>query len=305
MVSRTVSILRRERVETTLPVLIDLFVATKEIEGKSLDTIRWYRCMLRRFSRFLGDTATIGDLTLDNARAFVASLRERKVRYENHPRKAPEEGGLSPSTIHAHVRCLKVFGTWLADEGFVSSNPFKRLKRPKLPKPVIETLTDDEIDRLMAGVNPKSFLGARLYVIVLLLLDTGIRASELCSLTIANTHIREGFVKVHGKGDKERHVPIGNGLRKALIRYINAWRPEPLEEGIDELILSVDGYPLTYDGLAQAVKRLGRRVGIPRLHALCWLLSPSVRLTASGLPALPKRASMLVDPDPRLESTAA
>ena len=282
MESATVAILRRERMETTLPVLIDLFVATKEIEGKSPKTIRWYRGMLRAFSEFLGETATIGDLTLDNARAFVASLRGRSVRYENHPRRVPEDGGLSPSTIHAYVRCLKVLGSWLEDEGLTAANPFGRLKRPKLPKPVIEILTDDEINRIVAGANPNSFLGARLYTIVLLLLDTGIRASELCSLALSNTHISEGYIKVMGKGSKERHVPIGNGLRKALVRYISAWRPEPLEEQIDELILAVDGYPLTYDSLAQLIKRLGRRVGVPRLHAHLFRHTFAVRYLMNG-----------------------
>ena len=282
MESRTVSILRRERMETTLPVLIDLFAATKEIEGKSPKTIRWYRSMLGAFSAFLGDAAPIKDLSLDSARAFVASLRARSTRYENHPRKRPEQGGLSPSTIHAYVRCLKAFGSWLYDEGLLASNPFRRLKRPKLPKPVIEILTDEEIDRIMQGINPNCYLGARLYIIVLLLLDTGIRASELCSLTIPNIHVSEGYIKVMGKGRKERHVPIGNGLRKALIRYMNAWRTEPAEDGIDGLVLSVDGYHLTYDGLAQAIKRLGKRVGVPRLHAHLFRHTFAVRYLMNG-----------------------
>jgi site-specific recombinase XerD len=116
----------------------------------------------------------------------------------------------------------------------------------------------------------------------MLLLDTGIRASELCTLTMANTHINEGYIKVRGKGDKERHVPIGNSLKKALIRYINAWRPEPVEEGIDELILSVRGYPLTYDGLAQMIKRLGRRMDVPRLRAHLFRHTFAVRYLMNG-----------------------
>ena len=267
MGQRTIDILRRVRMDTTLPVLIDLFSATKEIEGKSPKTISWYASMLKPFVSFLGETATIKDLTLGNARAFIASLRARKVRYADHPHKKAECGGLSPSTIHAYVRCLKVFGSWLFDEDFLAANPFARLKRPKLPQPVIEILSDEEIELIFAGINPNTYLGARLYIIAMLLLDTGIRASELCSLTLRNTHVREGYIKVMGKGRKERHVPIGTSVKKALVRYINAWRPEPGEETIDELILSVDGFPLTYDGLAQVIKRLGRRVGVPRLHA--------------------------------------
>ena len=74
---------------------------------------------------------------IGDARAFIASLRVRKVRYADHPHKKAECGGLSPSTIHAYVRCLKVFGSWLFDEDFLTAKPFARLKRPNLPQPVI------------------------------------------------------------------------------------------------------------------------------------------------------------------------
>lgn len=282
MESRTVTILRRERMETALPVLIDLFRATKRIEGKSPKTIEWYGEMLKGFVAFLGDNGTVSDLTLDNARAFIAFLLERQTRFENHPRKKPEVGGLSSSTIHAYVRCIKVLGSWMQQEGFLPTNPFEKLKRPKLSQPVIEILSDDEIEKMLKGINPNTLLGARLYVVVLLLLDTGIRASELCSLTIPNVHLEEGYVKVRGKGDKERHVPIGNSLSKALIRYMNAWRPEPAEAGIVELILSNDGFPLTYDGLAQVIKRFGQRVGVPRLHAHLFRHTFAVRYLMNG-----------------------
>ena len=279
---RTVDLLRRERIDTTLPVLIDLFSATKEIEGKSPRTISWYASMLKPFASFLGEAATIQDLTLNNARAFIASLRARKVRYADHPRKKAERGTLSASTVHAYVRCLKVFGSWLSDEGFLAANPFARLKRPKLPKPMIEILSDKEIELIFAGINPNTYLGARLLIIVMLLLDTGIRASELCSLSLQDTHVKEGYIKVMGKGSKERHVPIGTSLKKALIRYIDAWRPEPGEESVDELVLSVDGFPLTYDGLAQVIKRLGRRVGTPRLHAHLFRHTFALRYLMNG-----------------------
>lgn len=268
--------------DTSLPVLVDLMVATKTIEGKSPRTVDWYKQMLQGFMDFLGTSATVSDVTLDNARAYIASLRERPHRFEDHPHHPQQEGGLAPSTVHAYVRCLKVFGTWLAEEGFLPSNPFAKLKRPKLPQPVIEILTDDEIARLLAGISPNTYLGARQYVVVLLLLDTGIRASELCSLTKANTHLDEGFIKVCGKGNKERHVPIGNSLTKALLRYVSTWRPEPTDPTIDELILSDRGLRLSYDGLAQMIKRLGIRVGIPRLHAHLFRHTFAVRYLMNG-----------------------
>jgi integrase/recombinase XerC/integrase/recombinase XerD len=162
---------------------------------------------------------------------------------------------------------LKVFGTWLHEDGLTSHNIFARLKRPKLPKSVIKILTEQEIHSILDSINPNCFLGARQYLIALLLLDTGIRASELCTLTLPNIFIDENKILVKGKGRKERIVPFANGTKRALIRYINTWRPEPVGGGIDSLILSVNGTPLTYNGLSLAIRRLGMRAGVPRLHA--------------------------------------
>lgn len=107
--------------EITFPALIDLFAATKQVEDKRPKTISWYTSMLRPFSRFLGEGATIKDMTIHNARAFIASLEERTSRYDDHPLSPKQEGGLSPYTIHGYVRTLKAFGAWLEEEGYASS----------------------------------------------------------------------------------------------------------------------------------------------------------------------------------------
>ena len=183
--------------EITLPTLIDLFITTKQTEGRSPRTLEWYRDKLGQFARFKGNGSDVPlkDLHLDDARAFIASLQSRDTRWNNHPYQLPVEGGLSPYTIHAYVRALKAFSTWLHEEDFTKHNLFARLKRPKLPQPMIEILSDQEIADIIGAINPNRFLGARLYVMVLLLLDTGIRASELVGLTVDNTFINEDYLK--------------------------------------------------------------------------------------------------------------
>ena len=268
MGSRTAKMMRRVKMEIALDTLIELFTATKQTEGRSRNTVDWYRRMLTRFAKFMdnGSGAKLKDVTLDNARAFVAALQQQTTRCADHPMKAEVEGKLSPNTIHCYVRALKAFSTWLHEEGFTSKLIFARLKRPKVAQPVIEILSEQEIRSIVAIINPKSFLGSRLNVIVLLLLDTGIRASELCGLTLENTHLDDGYIKVVGKGNKERIVPFGAATKKAILHYLHTFRPEPVHDGIDQLILSIDGTPLTYSGLSQVVRRLGQKAEVPRLH---------------------------------------
>lgn len=172
---------------------------------------------------------------------------------------------------------LKVFATWLFEEGYTRTDIFGRLKRPKVGEPVIEVLSDGEVGRIMECINPNTFIGSRNYAIVLVLLDTGISASELCGLTLEHTDIEGGEIKVLGKGKKERYVPFGAGTKRALVRYINMFRPPSDSE---ELFLSEDGNALTYNGLKLVIQRLAHKSGVERLHlhlfrhsfAVSWLV---------------------------------
>ena len=248
--------------DTSIPNLVDLFTATKLTEGKSPKTLTLYRDFLTKYSTSLGEKTTLREMTLDSARTFVASLQSRTTRYENHPINHVREGGLSPYTVHSYVRVFKTFSSWLADEGFLKINVFSKLKRPKLPTTVIEILSPDEIASIFARINPSCPQGARLFLVVLLLLDTGIRASELCTLTLENTFVKEGYIKVSGKGDKERIVPFGATTKKALMRYLTTFRPQSDDP---YLVLTSQG-AITYTALNHCIKRLGISVGIPRLH---------------------------------------
>jgi site-specific recombinase XerD len=281
MRSRTEVILRREKMEITLPVLIDQFCATKQIEGKAPKTVSWYRDCLLRFTRHQGEDIRLPSFTLENARAFIAVLQEQKSKWIDHPRNHEQEGKLPAFTIHGYIRALKVFSTWLFEEGYASHNILLRLKKPKLPQPLIEVLTNEELDRIISVVNPSCFLGARQYAIVLLLLDTGIRASELCTLKLADADLNRGTLKVCGKGNKERIVPFGAATKKALLRYINTFRPEP-DPNADTLILSTDGTELSYWGLMHIMRRLSTMAGIPRLHAHLFRHTFAVRYLLAG-----------------------
>jgi len=123
--------------DTTVDRLIEYFVLTKQVEGKSAKTVEWYTGMLGQFYKFLssdGHSTCIHDLMLEDGRDFIAFLQGRTKRFENHPYAPPQEGGLSVHTIRCHVRALKSFGTWLAEEGYTETSLFERLVLPKAPK---------------------------------------------------------------------------------------------------------------------------------------------------------------------------
>ena len=264
--------------ETTLSAYVDDFIATKKTEGRSVKTLSWYQWLLGKFCAYANDPA-LANFTLPMVRGFVAALQDRDTRYENHPISHQVEGGLSPHTISAYVRTLKVFSAWLAEEGYTKTDVLTKLKRPKLPETVIEVLTDKEINRIVDDINPNTHMGSRSLAIVLLLYDTGIRANELCTLTLENLDLLQNEFKVRGKGNKERVIPLGNGVKRAITRYVTAYRPE---SNAREVFLSDEGTALTYNGLKLLIDRLGKKAEIPRLHLHLFRHSFAVKYLMSG-----------------------
>jgi site-specific recombinase XerD len=262
--------------------MVRLFIDTCATENKSRETIIWYRKRLGHFVVFVGESATVKDLNLANARSFIASLQARDSRYANHPIAPSQAGGLSEHTIHGYVRALKAFSNWIFQEGFTRANSLDRLKRPALPKVVISTLTDDEIKALVGSVNPNCMLGARGLLIVVMLLDTGLRANELLGLTLGNTDLSGDRIKVTGKGNKERIVPLSPSAKKVLLRWISTFRPEPQDPHEETVVLSAEGTPLSYTALAHIIKRLGAKAGVERLHAHLFRHTFAVRYLVNG-----------------------
>jgi site-specific recombinase XerD len=102
------------------------------------------------------------------------------------------------------------------------------------------------------------------------MLDTGLRASEVANIKLGNLNLVEGCLKTMGKGSKERMVPLGKVVQKALWQYINMARPKPAIGECDNLFLSSTGYPITVNTIKLIFSRLAKISGVARLHAhLC------------------------------------
>lgn len=268
--------------ELTLPTLVDLFLATKQTEGKTKKTIGWYRQKLAMFANFVAEDNSLEDFDLNLARSFVAHLQGKEEIFDDHPFRPTQKKPLSKRTIQGYVRTLKAFASFLYDEGFTEENRLSKLKIPKAPEAVIEILSDEEIGRLFEDPNPLCPLGNRLYTMVTVLLDTGLRASELCGLRVDDVHVGENYLKVMGKGQKERMVPFGNQTKKDLLKWLTIWREQLADEECPFVFVNTDGYRLTYGALQQTIKRLGYRVGIERLRPHLFRHTFAVRYLMAG-----------------------
>ena len=138
----------------------------------------------------------------------------------------------APISIQNYVRGLRAFFAWLHREGYTEVHLLADLKPPRVPQKLTDILTEDEIRRILACFDPDTSTGCRERAIVVLLLDSGLRLSELTNLSLADTHIEQGYLKVMGKGSKERIVPIGVMTQKLLMRYVYRHRAKPARKEV-------------------------------------------------------------------------
>jgi len=178
----------------------------------------------------------------------------------------PGRGRLAAISIQTYIRALRAFFNWLYREGYTQENRLARLKPPRAQTKVAEVLTPEEIARVLAAIDQNTAAGARDYAMLMLFLDSGLRCSELTALKLADLNIEGGYLKVMGKGGKERVVPFGASVQKALLRYLLHFRPEPFNLAVQNFFLTLEGRPMTRNLVKMVFQRLARKSGVRRLH---------------------------------------
>ena len=252
----------------SLKKLATHFEAYNRSEGKSPATIYWYFRVLTYFQNYLRDqkiSDKLGDLSVFVVRDFILYL-QTKNKWDDHPYMPTSQKTLSAISVQTYVRALKAFFNWLYREGYTDENILADLKPPKAPNKLVEVLKDEEVKRILSCINTDTSTGSRGMAIVITMLDTGLRLSEVTNLKMADAHIEEGSLKVMGKGSKERIVPLGGLAQKVLLRYVYHFRPEPWNSENDTVFLTVEGRSMTNNAIKQMLKRISIRSGVKRLH---------------------------------------
>jgi integrase/recombinase XerD len=172
-------------------------------------------------------------------------------------------GGKATRTVARRIAAIRVFLRFVGAQGHDVDAILQQIERPKPEQGLPKVLGRAQVDALIAAPNPKSFLFARDVAILELLYGCGLRASELCDLTVRDTNLQVGCVRVLGKGSKERIVPMGRAAIEAIQRYLAECRPKfDPSGGAERLFLSRTGKPLERVGLWMLVEKYGRSSGI-------------------------------------------
>lgn len=192
-----------------------------------------------------------GESSLDTITAH--HIRLYMVEKQTIFRQTEKEREASGHTIHGIARCLRAFFNFCVAESWLQSSPMKTVKMPRRPKKMLDAYTAGEIRSLFKAAKDE-----RERTLLSLLLDTGVRASECVGIYAEDIRIDTGSIKIRaGKGEKDRMVYFGAKTARLLIRHTRDM------EGRQYLWTNVNtGEKLTYTGLAQLLRRIGKRVNI-------------------------------------------
>ncbi len=181
--------------------LIELYLLRCEVEGKSPNTVRAYGETLARFVR-IGERE---GFPKEPARITPAHLYAYLGRFTGH----------SLETRHRYFRPVRCFFNWLVAAGYLEETPFRTLRNVRSPQRIVRPFAAEEVARLLACCDSGTPVGARDRAILLTLLDTGLRCTELVLLDLDDADLEAGRLRVlHGKGNKQRGICQNSGLRR-------------------------------------------------------------------------------------------
>lgn len=233
---------------------IDDFVAyIAQVEGMSPETVRAYAQHLEAYARWCERSGVDGlNPSPRSLRGYLAEFRA---------------AGYASRTMAAHLSALRSLFRWLSLEGIVQTDVVSALATPKLDRPLPHTLTSQQLACLMEAPEEGSAEGLRDAAMLELFIASGARISELARLSVDDFDTREGFVRLFGKGSKERIVPLYRRAIDAVSRYVKEGRPVLLASRGDgaapALFISARGRAMDAAALRYRFNVLKRRAGIP------------------------------------------
>jgi integrase/recombinase XerD len=174
-----------------------------------------------------------------------------------------KRAGLAASSIKLIIVALKIFFRFLVSRGIVPRDPTEALSLPRIERYLPETLNELQVEQLIERIDTKVTHGLRDRAMIELLYASGLRISELASARLENFAMEEGVLRVTGKGNKTRIVPVGSKACAALASYLSAERPKLVKSRTgSEIFLSERGGKLTTARIWQIVKKHARQSGL-------------------------------------------
>jgi integrase/recombinase XerD len=220
--------------------------------GLSQNTLESYRFDLKKYFKYLKQhkISSLNSVTSEKISGFIYGLLRK---------------GLKPTSVSRHLSAIRTFHKYLLNEDYTDSNPAEMIDSPKKWKRLPATLTVDEMKKILEQKFKKDDLGLRDRAILEFLYATGVRISEMINFKKESFLPEAGWVRIIGKGNKERFVPIGNKGIKAIRKYLKYSRPNLAKDCSEDIMfLGRRGKKLSRMGAWKRIRRCFRNAGIKK-----------------------------------------
>lgn len=210
----------------------------------------YYMTDVRQFLSSLPQSMPINQITEAELQKYISQLHSLK---------------LTSASIARKITSLKMFFQFLVSEQKITNDPTENIETPKVKKKLPSVMTVQEIAKIISSANTTDAKDLRAKAIFEVLYASGLRASELLSLQLDDISFEDGFIRILGKGDKERIVPIGKPALQALRKYYNFGRREFTKDKVSPyLFLNVRGKKLSRMGLHKILKEYVKKAKITK-----------------------------------------
>jgi integrase/recombinase XerD len=240
--------------QVSCDALLDRYLDFLIVEkGLAAQTIEAYSRDLVRYISFLAKSGrtTVSEADTPLILKYLISMRE---------------DGLNARSRARHLVSIRGFYRFLAQEQMLSSDPSRLIDLPKSGLKLPDVLTIEEVKRLLEAPDPKKPSGCRDAAMLELLYAAGLRVSELTTLKLQDVNLTAGYVRVFGKGAKERVVPIGQYAQEKIRTYTTGARQALLKDRISAtLFVARAGKPLSRQGFWKLIKRYALRAGLRKV----------------------------------------
>jgi integrase/recombinase XerC len=234
----------------SLPQLISTFLDHLTYAKQySAHTISSYKQTLSQFDAYCDTTSELSAIDLRFCKYYLYHLEQQQ---------------LSKRTIQHHITVLRTFWRYLAQSKIVNTTPWSLLHLPKLPQILPKTLFTEQIIALLNSIPVHTPLGIRDRCICELLFATGLRVSELATLTYDSIDFEERHIRITGKGRKERITLFGETAKEALLYYLANARPSWIKIETPYIFINPQGTPLSTRAIQRLIKRATKPW--PELH---------------------------------------
>jgi integrase/recombinase XerD len=228
------------------------FIRDCKIRNLSEHTLKSYRQELKSFRNML----EVQGVDTKPSRITKKVVKDNVILY------MMDKLGSKEVSINTRLRTIRTFFNWLTKESFILRSPMEGMSLIKQKKTIIETFSRDQLRLILAQSDKSTFTGVRDYTLMLLLVETGVRAREVCGIRLGDINWQDSVIRIDGKGYKERFVPMQTTMKRQLSKYI-AVRGET---DTDTLFITVDNTPLSKRRVQEAIALYGRKSNIQNVR---------------------------------------